>query len=100
MDYLLRVMRDGSVEPARRDRAAALLMPYRHPRQAEMVVGKREQAMEAARTAGRGSHWEYTDANGKVVNLLDPHDGRQPDVSDDNGGWGDDLRFDPMPRRN
>jgi hypothetical protein len=94
LQFLLQVMRDPTVDTPTRMRAAASLLPYVHRRQAERVVGLRERQMEEARTAGRGSSWEYTDANGRVVNLLDPSDGRQqPDApdDDDDGGWGTDF---------
>ena len=32
LDYMLRVMRDPAVEPARRDKMAKLALPYLHPK--------------------------------------------------------------------
>jgi phage terminase small subunit len=101
MAYLLRIMRDPSADVGRRDRAAALLLPYRHARQAEVVLGRKAQAIEAARTAGEGTGWEYTDASGKTVNLLHP-EMQPPTAGDENGDgdWGDDLKWDGPRARN
>lgn len=57
VDYLLMVMNDPNGDPARRDRAAIALLPYRHQRIADARIGKKELAEEAARTAGQDSEW-------------------------------------------
>jgi hypothetical protein len=56
LQYLLRLMRDETASPARRDRAAAIAAPYCHQRLAEKT--KRAQDAEAAREIGGGdSEW-------------------------------------------
>lgn len=56
-EYLMDVMNDPNIEPARRDRAAIALLPYQNQRIADARIGKKELAEEAARTAGQDSEW-------------------------------------------
>ena len=85
MDYLLRVLRDPKVDAVRRDRAAALLLPFAHPKASELgkkltaaerakivatgkyapseppklsIIGKKAAAQAAAVTAQDGTDWE------------------------------------------
>jgi hypothetical protein len=59
LDYLLDVMNDASAPPERRDKAAAVALPFCHSRPAEgfLPLGKKEQAQADAQTAGVGSDW-------------------------------------------
>jgi hypothetical protein len=50
LDYMLRIMRDVTVDPLRRDRMAIAAAGYLHPK-AELI-GKKEAAARAAREAG------------------------------------------------
>ena len=52
MDYLLRVMRNPIEKKDRRDRAAALLLPFTHAKAGE--AGKKEEKNKAAKTAASG----------------------------------------------
>jgi phage terminase small subunit len=56
MDYLLRLMRNPDEDAVLRARAAALLLPFLHPRTVE--AGKKTKAQEAAATAEVGTDWE------------------------------------------
>ena len=56
MDYLLRIMRDPSEDAALRARAAALLMPFMHPKTGE--AGKKATAAAAVADAAVGTDWE------------------------------------------
>ena len=55
--YLTGVMNDPAADPARRDRAASLLLPYTSPRLSDNRRGPRHFAREAALRAGRDSDW-------------------------------------------
>jgi hypothetical protein len=57
LNYMLRVMNDPEVEPARRDKMAIAAAPFCHQRVADNRVGKKETEAEAAKTAGAGSDW-------------------------------------------
>jgi hypothetical protein len=57
LQYLLRVMRDPTVDPARRDRAAQMAAPYCHPRMYDNRFGKRDAALEEAHKATEDSEW-------------------------------------------
>jgi phage terminase small subunit len=57
LQYLLRIMRDPTVDPARRDRAAQMAAPYCHPRMYDNRFGKRDAALEAAHKAADDSEW-------------------------------------------
>lgn len=57
LDYMLNVMRDDTADDARRDRMAMAAAPYVHAKPAETAKGKKEQAEEAAKTAGQGTGW-------------------------------------------
>jgi len=52
LEYLLRLMRDPSAAPHRRDRAAITAAPYLHARAVEK--GKKSEREEKAARAGRG----------------------------------------------
>ena len=54
LDYMLHVMRNGAVEPARRDRMAIAAAPFVHARQEGMAPGKRDLQKKAADAAGSG----------------------------------------------
>jgi hypothetical protein len=58
LDYMLAVMNDPDVDPARRDRMAIAAAPYVHVRVADAKPGKKEEAEQAALTAERGTEWE------------------------------------------
>lgn len=51
LDYMLHVMRNGTVEAARRDRMAIAAAPFVHARKEGQAPGKRELAGEAATKA-------------------------------------------------
>lgn len=60
LDYMLQVMRDESVEPAKRLDAAKAAAPYVHPRLASVAVGNQddkpfEQVIRWALTEAEGS---------------------------------------------
>ena len=55
--YALRVMRDATAPTWRRDRMAALAMPYCHARASDAALGKKAMAQAAADTAGTGTDW-------------------------------------------
>lgn len=57
LDYMLTVMNDADAEDARRDRMAIAAAPFVHAKPGERPVGKKEEAAEAALTAGEGSDW-------------------------------------------
>ena len=57
LDYMLAVMRDPDIEPARRDRMAIAAAPFCHPRVADNRAGKKDEKEAAAKTAGQGSAW-------------------------------------------
>jgi hypothetical protein len=88
LQFLLRVMRCEAADIGLRLKAAAALLPYVHARRAEVVMGRREQAQEAARTAGVGTEWG-TDL---LYQPATAPQGAKPADED----WGDDLRFEPM----
>ena len=52
--YLLGVMRDPSIDAARRDRAAALCAPFVHPRMYDNRFSKADEKAERARRAAGG----------------------------------------------
>src|SRR3954471_20199646 len=58
LDYMLSVMNDPGVDDAWRDRMAIPAAPYVHARAAEVKLGKKEEAEQAARTAERGTSWD------------------------------------------
>jgi len=58
LQYLLRVMRDETVDDARRDKAAAAALPYCCARLATRYVGTAERAALAAKAAGRDVEWD------------------------------------------
>jgi hypothetical protein len=55
--YALAVMRDATAPTWRRDRMAALAMPYCHVRASDAAAGKKATAQAAADTAGHGTDW-------------------------------------------
>ena len=60
LDYMLQVMRDDSVEPAKRLDAAKAAAPYVHPRLASVAVGNQddkpfEQVIRWALTEAEGT---------------------------------------------
>lgn len=57
LQYMLRIMRDPSIDDARRDKMAALAAPFCHPRIADNRFGKRDAALEEAQRATEGSEW-------------------------------------------
>jgi hypothetical protein len=57
LDYMLTVMNDDEADVSRRDRMAIAAAPFVHVKPGEVPVGKKEQAAEAAKTAGSGSEW-------------------------------------------
>jgi hypothetical protein len=58
-EYLAGVMRDETADAARRDRAAAWLLPFFHRRTADLPLpGKREAAEAAGKDAAHGTGWE------------------------------------------
>ena len=57
LEYMLRIMRDPTIDNARRDKMAALAAPFCHPRIAENRFGKRDAALENAQRATEGSEW-------------------------------------------
>lgn len=59
LDYMLQVMRDESVEPAKRLDAAKAAAPYVHPRLASVAVGN-----EGDRPFEQVIRWALTDAEG------------------------------------
>lgn len=52
LEYLLKVMRDPSADPVRRDKAAVAAAPYVHAKAGEQ--GKKATAEEKAKAAGSG----------------------------------------------
>jgi hypothetical protein len=58
LDYLLRLMRDETAAPARRDRAAVVASQYCHERRADTRVSKKVRQAKAASEAGQGSEWD------------------------------------------
>lgn len=57
LDYMLTVMNDAGADDLRRDRMAVAAAPFVHSKPSDSPVGKKEQAQEAAKTAGSGSEW-------------------------------------------
>jgi len=49
-DFLLAIMRDPAQPPERRDKAAALLLPFMHPRIAGQTKGTRAHSGDRSRT--------------------------------------------------
>ena len=58
LDYMLAVMNDPDADDARRDRMAIAAVPYVHVRAADVKLGKKEKAEQAALTAVRGTSWD------------------------------------------
>lgn len=58
LEYMLKVMRDPSVDVERRDRMAVVAAPYCHAKLSERkMVGQKERQAESARQAGVGTPW-------------------------------------------
>jgi hypothetical protein len=57
LEYMLRIMRDPTVEDARRDKMAVLAAPFCHPRIADNRFGKRDAALDQAQRATEGTEW-------------------------------------------
>lgn len=57
LEYMLNVMRDDGADLARRDRMAQAAAPFVHAKPGEIDKGKKEQAADAAKTAGQGTGW-------------------------------------------
>ena len=57
LEYMLEVMNDEKADDARRDRMAVAAAPFVHAKPADKAGGKKEQAQEAAQTAGEGTGW-------------------------------------------
>ena len=57
LDYLLRIMRDETADPVRRDRAAVSACQYLYPRAADTRQTKKAVQTKAAEQAGRGTQW-------------------------------------------
>jgi hypothetical protein len=57
LDYMLSVVRDSTAAQTRRDRMAVAAAPYCHPRVADPVMGKKEQAQIDAVASVEGSEW-------------------------------------------
>ena len=57
LEYMLAVMNDEAADDTRRDRMAIAAAPYAHPRADVKPAGKKDLAIEAARTAGDGTEW-------------------------------------------
>jgi hypothetical protein len=70
LQYMLRIMRDPSVDDARRDKMAALAAPFCHPRIADNRFGKRDAALEEAQRATEGTEWaeDLVPAEQRTVN--------------------------------
>lgn len=52
LDYMLKVMRDSSADPVRRDRMAIAAAPFVHARKEPVGQGKREAEKDAAKNVG------------------------------------------------
>lgn len=57
LEYMLAVMNDDSADDGRRDRMAVAAAPFVHEKPGDKSKGKKEQAHEAAQTAGEGTSW-------------------------------------------
>lgn len=57
LEYMLDVMNNTGADSGRRDRMAVAAAPFVHARASDMKPGKKEQADDAARSAGEGSEW-------------------------------------------
>lgn len=57
LEYMLHVMRDEEADPARRDRMAQAAAPFVHAKPGDAPKGKKEEAAQAAKTAGEGTGW-------------------------------------------
>jgi hypothetical protein len=70
LEYMLRIMRDPTVDDARRDKMASLAAPFCHPRIADNRFGKRDAALEEAQRATEGSEWaeDLVPAERRIVN--------------------------------
>jgi hypothetical protein len=70
LQYMLRIMRDPTIDDARRDKMAALAAPFCHPRIADNRFGKRDAALEEAQRATEGSEWaeDLMPAEQRIVN--------------------------------
>jgi hypothetical protein len=60
LDYMLQVMRDESVEPAKRLDAAKAAAPYVHPRLASLAVGNQDD-----KPFEQVIRWALTEAEGQ-----------------------------------
>ena len=68
LEYMLEVMNDSEVDPARRDRMAIAAAPFVHAR-AESTTSKKDSIQEAAAAVAAGSAGEWgDDLNPQVVN--------------------------------
>jgi len=57
LDYMLAVMNDDDADDSRRDRMAIAAAPFVHAKPADTVAGKKQQAQDAADSAGAGTEW-------------------------------------------
>lgn len=57
LQYMLKVMNDSGASDERRDRMAVSAAPYCHERAADRKPGKKQEAENAATTAGEGTEW-------------------------------------------
>jgi hypothetical protein len=71
LDYMLALMRDPHVDPARRDRMAAAAAPYCHAKISETgTLGKKEQAREDAMRPDTSTKLgELMDRRSKMVRM-------------------------------
>jgi len=54
LNYMLKVMNDPLVDPARRDRMAVSAAPFCHPRKGESGTGKKDEQEDKADRAAKG----------------------------------------------
>ena len=57
LDFMLAVMRDDEQDIKLRTAMAQAAAPYIHSKPGDVRVGKKEQAEQAAQTAGSGTEW-------------------------------------------
>ena len=57
LEYMLKVIRDETVDVLRRDRMAVAAASYCHPKVADSKLGKKDATATAARKAGQGTDW-------------------------------------------
>jgi hypothetical protein len=57
LTYMAGLLNNPDVDPLRRDRIAGMMAPYVHPKRAEIGVGAKQKAEDAARNAGQGTAW-------------------------------------------